>query len=145
MIGKRGRHRRKARKARKGGFHHRRTNVQRRQFRNPAYALKIIQKREGTTGLPPTAAEQRMARMLSKGLVFGKKGWGGTVAKPGLSAEESRRLHFVQRLAKEKREEAARRVAYMVKQREAAEAEARRKAAAEDAQKAIEAELANLK
>jgi hypothetical protein len=67
------------------------------------------------------------------------------VAKPGLSAEESRRLHFVQRLAKEKREEAARRVAYMVKQREAAEAEARRKAAAEDAQKAIEAELANLK
>ena len=101
-------------------------------MRNPAAVLAMIQKKEGTTGMPPTAAEERLARIIVSR--------GGRAVKP-TDPEETRRVAFSKKMEQEKRHEAARRVAHNLAVKAAQEAEEKRRAAQEEAEAQIRAEM----
>lgn len=133
-FGRKGRGKSRGSSRRRGGVS--RTHRVLGRARRMRQFLAQIQKREGTTGLAPTAAEVRLARIYTSRL--------GRGVAPKLSAEARHRASFASRLSKEKRREAARRVAYDARVRAEERRRAEHDAKMREHESAISAEMGRL-
>lgn len=112
--------------------------IQQRLMRNEAFVLREIQKKNGTEGLPATAVEQRLAKVIVI-----RNSRASRPADP-VDPEAAKQQEFQKRILAEAEQEARRRVAARLEaERRQQEAEARKKAEAEE-KRQIEEELRNL-
>lgn len=134
-FGRRGRRKKGRKKGRKATHRFSRANM---VLRRIAYdkALARVQAKLKTTGQAPTAREKKIAARIVRD-VGGRRG-------PTMSSEERNRLRFKEKLAQDRRREAARRVAYDLKVRAEQERRAKHDAAQKAAEAAINAEMSNL-